>query len=62
MNQYKTKPNGPVKYAKTKVKPAKNFGILYRTASLDIQEPKNKFIPKKCIQKISRKTSCENNA
>ena len=41
--------------------PDKNLGTLYRNASLDTQEPKNKFIPKKCIQKINKKISFENN-
>ena len=40
--------------------PDKNLGTLYRNASLDTQEPKNKFIPKKCIQKINKKISLEN--
>ena len=39
----------------------KNFGTPYLKASLDTQEPKNKFIPKKCIQKISKKISESNN-
>ena len=61
MNQYKTKPNGPVKQIEIREIPDKNFGILYLNASLDTQEPKNKFIPKKCIQKINKKISFENN-
>ena len=39
----------------------KNFGTPYLKASLDTQEPKNKFIPKKGIQKINKKISFENN-
>ena len=60
MNQYKTKPNGPVKQIEIKEIPDKNFGTLYLRASLDTQEPKNKFIAKKCIQKINKKISFEN--
>ena len=39
----------------------KNFGTPYLKASLDTQEPKNKFIPKKGIQKINKKISFVNN-
>ena len=41
--------------------PDKIFGMLCRKASLDTQDPKNKFILIKCIQKINRKLSFENN-
>ena len=34
--------------------------ILYLTASLDTQDPKNKLIAKKCNQKINKKLSVAN--
>ena len=36
--------------------------MLYLTPSLDTQDPKKRFNAKKCIQKISKKFSEENNA
>ena len=47
MNQYKIKPNGPVKYAKTRGIATKPRGILYLQPSLEIQEPKNKLKARK---------------
>ena len=41
--------------------PDKKLGTLYRNASLDTQEPKNKLIPAKCTQKIDKNVSFENN-
>ena len=40
--------------------PDKNFGILYRNASFETQQPKNKLMLTKCIQKINKKISLEN--
>ena len=41
--------------------PDSNWGMLYFNASLETHDPKNKFIPKKCIQNINKKFSFENN-
>ena len=41
---------------------AKNFGIEYLKESLEIQDPINKLIAKKCNQKINRKFSSEKTA
>ena len=60
MNQYKKRPRGPVKYIITKEIPDNSLGIECRKASLDTHAPKNKFIPKKCTQKIVKKVSFEN--
>ena len=45
---------GPMKYVKIKGKKIKDFGIIYLWLSLVIQEPQNRFIETKCIQKIIR--------
>ena len=59
-NQYKTRPNGPVKYISNKGMNTMLRDMLYLTASLDTQDPRNKFIAKKCIQKTSKKVSVAN--
>ena len=48
-------------YIEIKEIPDKSFGIAYRKASFETQEPKNKLIPTKCTQKIDKNVSFENN-
>ena len=60
MNQYKTRPKGPVKYIKTNGTNTKPRDILYLTPSLETQDPIKRFIAKKCNQKISKKLSVAN--